>query len=387
MTNKSNKKTRTRFLWWTRRISWTSAGFYLLVAFEFFYMVSPFAAYLYTAYGPGLKWLASNSATHWLISFYLPHVVTHTKSTLVSAAEIIGIILFIAGLITFAIGAVQIYTSKLRQSESVQGGVYRWIRHPQYSALIIASLGMVLIWPRFLVLLGFVNVVFAYVALARAEEQACLGRFPDYAAYMNRTGMFLPRPLESPFRRVPQPRRKSFRVVLWSSCYAIALGAATLTGLAIKSYTVNSLYTHFTRDAAFVSVGSMSEIQISELADIAIQNPRVKTALDSAGETARFINYILPTEMYVSEIPMYLPKGTITGHTFPEDHNPSRYKIVFTQAHFGPGLPPDSARIIKDALNKSPIVEAWVDQESRQVLRVFPPPADAFYDGMPVPIF
>ena len=36
---------------------WASMGFYVLIAFEFFYMASPFAAYLYAVYGPGLDWL------------------------------------------------------------------------------------------------------------------------------------------------------------------------------------------------------------------------------------------------------------------------------------------------------------------------------------------
>jgi hypothetical protein len=39
----------------TRSAFWASAAFYGLIAFEFFYMFSPFAVYLYGVYGPGLK--------------------------------------------------------------------------------------------------------------------------------------------------------------------------------------------------------------------------------------------------------------------------------------------------------------------------------------------
>jgi len=39
------------------RMLLASGAFYLLIAFEFFYMASPFAAYFYAVYGPGLDGL------------------------------------------------------------------------------------------------------------------------------------------------------------------------------------------------------------------------------------------------------------------------------------------------------------------------------------------
>ena len=366
--------------------SWAGAAFYLLVAFEFFYMVSPFAAYLYAAYGPGLGWLASSRTASWLVGFFLPHIVEQTTSPLVNASETVGAVLFVGGTVGFAVGAVQIYAGKLRREGNVQGGVYRWVRHPQYLALMVASFGMMLIWPRFLVLLGFVTVVFAYVALARAEERRCVRQFPAYAAYKRRTGMFLPRPLEAPFRLV-RPRGRVLRAGAWGLGYAAALAMAALVGGAVHSHAVDSLYAHYTENAAFVSVGAMPEAEIAELAEIAARDARVAAALGDPGEDARFLNYVLPTEMFVSEIPMHLPAGATTGHTFPEDHDPSRYKIVFTKPQFRPGDVPAPTDIVEEALNKSPVVEAWIDRAAGRVVRVFPPPTDVVYDGMPVPVF
>lgn len=387
MANRLEKGPSGRGLQWAKGASRASTAFYLLVAFEFFYMVSPFAAYLYAVYGPGLDWLSDVPGASRAVSFFLPHVVAHTTSPLVNAAEIIGGVFFAAGVGAFAIGAVQVYVSKLRRKGSVQRGAYRWIRHPQYLALMVASFGMVLVWPRFLVLFGFVTVAFVYVALARAEERVCLRQFPEYAAYRARTGMFLPRPLEAPFRLLPRPRRRALRVGLWALCYLAAMGAATFAARAVQSHAVGSLYAYYTEAAAYVSVGAMPEAQIAELAEVAMRDARVAAALRDAGEAERFINYVLPTEMYVSEIPMHLPEGVTTGHTFPRDHDPDRYKIVFTKADFGPGPAPASTTILEEALNKSPVVEAWIDRATEQVVRVFPPPADPLYDGMPVPLF
>ena len=169
-----------------------SGVFYVLVAFEFLYMASPFAAYFYGIYGPGLDWLQGSEATSWLIQFFLPHVVEETDSLLVDNLDLLGTVLLIAGLAGFAVGVVQVYYAKLTGKGAVTNVLYRHVRHPQYLALIVASIGMALIWPRYLVVLATVTVIFIYIALAKAEERICLRRFPGYADYMAQTGMFLP---------------------------------------------------------------------------------------------------------------------------------------------------------------------------------------------------
>jgi protein-S-isoprenylcysteine O-methyltransferase Ste14 len=106
---------------------------------------------------------------------------------------------------------------------AVVAGVYARIRHPQYLALMVSSLGMLLIWPRYLVLLGLVTVCFAYVLLARVEEAICRRQFPEYDSYASRTGMFLPRAVERPFARLPRARSRAGRVVVVVLAYAMVL--------------------------------------------------------------------------------------------------------------------------------------------------------------------
>ena len=93
-----------------------------------------------------------------------PFCVSHqggqvSATDLVNYAEVIGMTLFLGGLVGFFTGAFQVYRAKLRRIGMVEGGVYRYIRHPQYAALIIASLGLLLIWPRFLVLFSPVAMI------------------------------------------------------------------------------------------------------------------------------------------------------------------------------------------------------------------------------------
>ncbi len=367
---------------------WASAAFYALVAFEFFYMASPFAAYFYAIYGPGLDVLGDSPTASWLISFFLPHIIAQTTSPFVDAHNIAGVILMALGLLGFAVGAVQIYSAKLLRKEAVEGGIYRWIRHPQYLALMVAGFGMLLLWPRFLVLFGFVTVLFVYVLLARIEERLCLRQFSGYADYMQRTGMFLPRLLETPFRTIRLLQSLFARCIAWLLAYIATLVLTVLIGLSIKSHAVNSLYAHDTQNAVYVSVGRLEKNEIKEISSIATADPIVKIALQKAGgPDARFINYLLPTELLISEIPMHIPKGARTGHSFPEDHDRNFYKIVFTLAEFGAGNTPESRDILLEALNKRPVIEVWVDRKLATVTQRYDPPKKAFYNDMPVPVF
>ena len=90
-----------------RRALWASSVFYVLIAFEFFYMASPFAAYLYSVYGPGLDWLQASGTTSWMIQFFMPHFVEETRSVLIDVHEFIGAVLLIGGTFGFAISAIQ----------------------------------------------------------------------------------------------------------------------------------------------------------------------------------------------------------------------------------------------------------------------------------------
>ncbi|MEL7834656.1 methyltransferase family protein [Fodinibius sp. Rm-B-1B1-1] len=197
----------------TKSAFWASLLFYGLIAFEFFYMFSPFAAYIYSIYGPGLEALTLSGSTSWLISFFMPHIARVTQSLFITWHEVIGMTLFLGGFGAFLAGAAQIYWNKLMKSGAVFGGIYHYIRHPQYLALMISSFGMVLVWPRYLVLFGFVTVCFAYFFLARLEERKCKQRFAGYEEYCSQTGMFFPPAIEQLFYYLPRPQKKMSKIV------------------------------------------------------------------------------------------------------------------------------------------------------------------------------
>lgn len=381
------KASKTRTL--TRGAFWASVAFYCVIAFEFFYMASPFAAYFYGVYGPGLDFLGDSPQASWLVSFFLPHIAAQSTSWFVDWHAVIGGVLTAVGLTGFVIGAVQIYRNKINKGAVVVSGIYHHMRHPQYAAFIIAAFGMVLIWPRFLVLFGFVTVVFVYILLARTEEQICLKQFTGYADYMKRTGMFFPKIVERPLTFLRWPTNGFGRLALWFGFYAASVLVALSIGAALKIHAVNSLYTAVTTKSVYLSVGEMGKGDILKLAELARTSPEVNAALEKVerDENSRFLNYILPSELYISEIPLHLPDGVVTTHRFPKNHDQNRYKIIFTKVQTGPGRVPTEFEILHDAINKEVIVEAWINRTEAKVTSVFSPPVKSFYGGMPVPIF
>ncbi len=74
-------------------------------------------------------------------------------------------------------------------------GPYRWVRHPLYMSYLIAYLAVLVALPHWLTATVFLVNVAVFVLAARDDERRLAGSAlaADYAAYRERTGMFLPR--------------------------------------------------------------------------------------------------------------------------------------------------------------------------------------------------
>ena len=104
-----------------RRTFWAVLAFYLLIAFEFFYMASPFAIYFYSVYRPALSFLDQFPQIAWSVRFFLPHVVEETSSTLINLHNTVGFLLAAGGFAAFCWGAAQVYYHKLAKKGAVTG--------------------------------------------------------------------------------------------------------------------------------------------------------------------------------------------------------------------------------------------------------------------------
>jgi protein-S-isoprenylcysteine O-methyltransferase Ste14 len=225
---------------------------YLAIALEMLFMVTPFALYYYSFYSPLLSGSSSFRAIAWLPAFFLPHLSTEVVPS-------VGGLLFLLGLVGFFLSAFQLYYGKFRRRGVVQGGFYRHIRHPQYLFLGLAGLGLLVVWPRFILLIAYINMLWFYYLLARSEERRIEARYGvAYREQMRRTSMFLPgEPGGRLVRRLfgwIRGHRARLLAFYWLSL-AGAIGAAfVLHGLTLRLTTHLSLPDQRIVAVSFLSV-------------------------------------------------------------------------------------------------------------------------------------
>jgi protein-S-isoprenylcysteine O-methyltransferase Ste14 len=173
--------------------------FFFIMAFEVMIMISPFAFFFYSVFSPVFNFLGAHTYTRWGTLFFLPHMIL-PPTLFLQGVRVAGSVLFLLGLGTFTVCALQVYLGKIFKWGITDKGLYRYIRHPQYLALGLWGLGLAILWPRFIVLATLSVMFVLYYFLAQDEERRMLGLYGDsYQRYQERTGMFLPRFLSAPF--------------------------------------------------------------------------------------------------------------------------------------------------------------------------------------------
>lgn len=109
----------------------------------------------------------------------------------------IGTALILAGIALVIMGWNLVYKRYWRkeegQGELVIEGIYRYIRHPQYTGFLLITLGMLLDWATIPMLIMWPIMAILYYRLAKKEEGYMVDEFgQNYIEYRQKTGMFLP---------------------------------------------------------------------------------------------------------------------------------------------------------------------------------------------------
>jgi hypothetical protein len=198
----------------------------------------------------------------------------------------------------FVVCAVQVYAGKLLRPGVAHRGLYAVIRHPQYLALAVAAWGLAVMWPRFFTLTLFAVMLFLYYLLARDEERRMLSRFgQSYGAYMERTGMFLPRVVERLLgrRNGPRPELTAARAL------GILLGALVIcvgSGFALRGYTVGHLPLAQVSGVDALTITTDDLEAAKELVASVVAEPAVASKLQTSQGRAghRVLAYFIPID-------------------------------------------------------------------------------------------
>lgn len=172
------------FLPYRTKVEWRSKGlfsaFILALMAEMFgiplllYILSPiFGSYLPMIQLPGQP----------------PVTIAGPFFFLVWPGVIIGTYMTLIGMILVFAGWVQIHKTQ----ELVTIGLYRYVRHPQYTGIILVMTGWILHWATLITVLMYPILLVMYYRLARREEKELLEQYGnEYALYLQATPMFFP---------------------------------------------------------------------------------------------------------------------------------------------------------------------------------------------------
>jgi protein-S-isoprenylcysteine O-methyltransferase Ste14 len=80
-----------------------------------------------------------------------------------------------------------------QKSELKTDGLYKLVRHPIYTGLMVTAVGLALEAGSLLKLAIAVVLIFLLNYKAKWEEAFLLNRYPEYRTYMSTTGRFVPR--------------------------------------------------------------------------------------------------------------------------------------------------------------------------------------------------
>ena len=217
----------------TKALGNSAIVLYFIIGLEIMIMISPFAGFFYSVFNPFLLAIAKYPSTKWLSSFFLPHMVVPPDDFL-KFVRVMGSVLFVLGMAIFFICAFQVYANKFLKKGTALKGLYSIIRHPQYVGLGIAGIGLSILWPRFLVPVLWLVMILLYYFLSKDEERRMLKQYPDtYRAYMDKTGMFLPKQIE----KIVLPNSAAGKFAVFVLIVVFTVGGAFF----LRDYTVKHL--------------------------------------------------------------------------------------------------------------------------------------------------
>jgi protein-S-isoprenylcysteine O-methyltransferase Ste14 len=266
---------------------------YWLIMLEGILMATPFGILLYSFYDPFLAGARQSELTAWVAAFFLPQSVYATNSSFIEFMRY-GEYLFYIGLAGFFVSAVPVYWAKLTRKGMVSGFIYRYIRHPQYLFFMLSAFGLLFIWPRMMMLVLFLLMSVLYFYLAKFEERRMQSQYPEYAAYMHRTAMFIP----------GEPGRKLFNLLFgWVPSRNLAQPMAVLSivvvaiagAIGLRNLTIANISVAEIPDQRILAISIFPHDQpyLRDAVTKTLAEDAVRNALDAQGNVS-FTAHILP---------------------------------------------------------------------------------------------
>jgi len=179
------------------------------------------------------------------------------------------------------------------------------------------------------------------------------------------------------------------RTTFAMTAYVVLLTLVIALALEVKDYSVSQLSTFYSANSATISVTKMDSDEIQSILRIASNDSDVRARLAEVreGEAGLFLNYVVPLEWYLPDVPMEkIPEGFL-GHRQPADYDRNLYKVLFTQARLPEGESVSGPDIIKKAVGRTPLLLVKVSKAEGKVTAIETPPPHVRWGDIPTPLF
>jgi protein-S-isoprenylcysteine O-methyltransferase Ste14 len=105
---------------------------------------------------------------------------------------LLGINLGIWALIVMRKSKIRITPEVAKDAKLIKDGPYKFVRHPMYTAVLCASLGMLFSNPSIISLISYFLLMIILSIKISCEEKLLLQYFPDYKVYIKTTHKLIP---------------------------------------------------------------------------------------------------------------------------------------------------------------------------------------------------
>jgi hypothetical protein len=286
----------------------------------------------------------------------------------------------------------------------------------------LAALGLVIMWPRFLNLTLFAFMLFLYYLLARNEERRMIKRFgKSYAAYMNRTGMFLPYFIEKVLTRNTQ-RQQSLGIGKAAGIFLVLLAVIVGSGFGLRAYVVRHLPLEEVNSVDVITITNGDLLPAKHLLPSVLEDSAVASKLQSfpVDKDHRILAYFIPAD-YVMQgmiantggewklFEQHKTIGMIVDYTFhPFAHLTGDHGHHQLMQHHEMGMHASSAmkrriifieissrhRELKSPsddfdinIKRTPLFFVDINLHTGEILRVQETPAGSGWGSVPTPMF
>jgi len=103
-----------------------------------------------------------------------------------------GIVVAVWALVSMPPGTFRVMPEPAAKAQLTQSGPYRWLRHPMYSAVVLAALGATISHATLWHGLIFLALIVVLLLKIDREEKYLLATYSEYAHYKTRTKALIP---------------------------------------------------------------------------------------------------------------------------------------------------------------------------------------------------